>query len=191
MIIKTIFKKIYSAYVKRIIGEVGIGTTFNYPIKIEGGGQKNICIGKRCQFGAHSVLGCWRQYRNSNYNPTISIGNDCNIGEYTQISALKSIEIGCGLLTGRFVYIGDNSHGSLSWEDSILPPANRNLISKGGIKIGDNVWIGDKVTVLGGVSIGNNVIIGANSVVTHDIQSNCIACGIPAKEVRTLGNYKL
>jgi acetyltransferase-like isoleucine patch superfamily enzyme len=46
------------------------------------------------------------------------------------------------------------------------------------------VWIGDKVTILGGITIGDNVIIGANSVVTHDIQSNCMVVGMPAKVIK-------
>lgn len=42
-------------------------------------------------------------------------------------------------------------------------------MSKGEVIIGDNVWIGDKATILPGVKIGNNSIIAANSVVTHDV----------------------
>ena len=98
----------------------------------------------------------------------------------------KKIAIGDGLLTGRFVYIGDNAHGGLSWEESSVPPINRQLRSKGEVKIGLNVWIGDKVTILGGVTIGDNVIIAANAVVTKDVPSNSIAAGIPAKVVKTL-----
>ena len=84
------------------------------------------------------------------------------------------ITIGDGLLTVRFVYIGDNSHGGLSWEEAEIPPEKRKLKSKGEIMIGKNVWIGDKYTILGGVTIGDNVIIGANSVVPHDIPSNSV-----------------
>lgn len=47
--------------------------------------------------------------------------------------------------------------------------------------LGDNVFIGAGAKIIGPVTIGDNVIIGANSVVTKDIPSNCIAYGIPAK----------
>ena len=86
--------------------------------------------------------------------------------------------------------IGDNAHGGLSWEESMIPPIRRQLVSKGEIKIGENVWICDKVTILGGVTIGDNVIIGADSIVTHDIPSNSIAAGIPAKIIKQLKNEK-
>ena len=169
------------------MGSVGEGSSFKYPIKLEGGGSHRIIIGNRTKINAFTVLGCWEKYDMDNqFNPEIKIGNDCLIGEYCHISAIDKIHIGNGLLTGRFVYIGDNSHGGLSMEESFLPPQKRKLTTKGGVFIGENVWIGDKVTVLSGVSIGDNVIIGANSVVTHSIPSNSIALGTPAKVFKHL-----
>lgn len=50
--------------------------------------------------------------------------------------------------------------------------------------IGDNVIIGAGAKIFGDVRIGDNVTIGANAVVTHDIPSNCICGGIPAKVIK-------
>jgi acetyltransferase-like isoleucine patch superfamily enzyme len=36
------------------------------------------------------------------------------------------------------------------------------------VRIGNDVWLGAKVTVLKGVSIGDGPIVGANAVVTPD-----------------------
>ena len=47
----------------------------------------------------------------------------------------------------------------------------------GEIKIGNNVFIGARTTILYDVKIGNNVIIGAGSLVTKDIPDNCIVGG--------------
>ena len=52
------------------------------------------------------------------------------------------------------------------------------------IFIGENVWIGINVRICKGVTIGDNTVIGAGSVVTHDIPSDTIAFGSPAKVVR-------
>jgi acetyltransferase-like isoleucine patch superfamily enzyme len=65
-------------------------------------------------------------------------------------------------------------------------PTERKVISKGAVIIGENVWIGDKVTILPGVEIGNGVVIGANSVVTKDIPSYCVVGGNPAKVIKQL-----
>jgi acetyltransferase-like isoleucine patch superfamily enzyme len=55
--------------------------------------------------------------------------------------------------------------------------------TKGGIKIGDGVWLGFGVIVLDGVSIGSGAIVGAGSVVTEDIPEKAIAVGNPARVI--------
>lgn len=46
--------------------------------------------------------------------------------------------------------------------------------------IGNNVFIGTGAVIRSGKVIGDNVKIGANAVVTHDIPSNCVVGGVPA-----------
>lgn len=180
---KTLF---YTLWIRNAIGGLGVGSSIASPCLLQGGGQKRLTIGERTRIGAHAVIELWNKFGNEQYTPEITIGNECNIGEYCHISAINKITIGNGLLTGRFVYIGDNSHGGLSMEEALLPPEQRTLTSKGPIVIGNNVWIGDKVMILGGVTIGDNVIIGAHSVVTQSVPSNSMWCGIPAKEIKSL-----
>lgn len=57
-------------------------------------------------------------------------------------------------------------------------------IRRGGVTIGNNVFIGGRSIILYDVTIGDNVIIGAGSVVTRDIPSDSVAVGCPAKVVR-------
>lgn len=57
------------------------------------------------------------------------------------------------------------------------------------VKIGNNVYIGQKVIILRGVTIGDNVIIGAGSVVTKDIPSDSVAAGVPAKVICSIDEY--
>ena len=177
---------IYTMWIRNFLGQIGENSSIAYPCSLQGGGQKRIKIGNNTQIQSYSILGCWENYRDQKFSPTITIGDNCSIGEYGHITACNNITIGNGLLTGHYVYIGDNAHGGLSIEEANIPPIGRQLISKGEVVIGNNVWIGDKVTVLGGVTIGDNVIIGANSVVTHDVPSNCMAAGIPAKVVKKI-----
>lgn len=177
---------VYTLWIRNFIGELGENVIIMKPCKLEGGGSENISIGDKTCFHEHCILGCWKKYHKQSFSPSISIGNDCNIGQYTQITACNRITIGNGLLTGKFVLISDNSHGGLSAEEALIPPNKRLLKSKGEVVIGNNVWIGDKATVLSGVSIGDNVIVAANSVVTKSVPSNCIIAGAPAKIVKIL-----
>lgn len=175
---------IYTMWIRNFIGHLGKLSTVAYPCSLQGGGGRRIVIGEGTFIQGNSVLGCWERYGNQLFNPSIIIGNNCSIGEYNHITACNKIVIGNGLLTGRFVLISDNSHGSLSVMEATIKPDERPLLSKGAIHIGDNVWIGDKASILSGVNIGDNVIIAANAVVTKDIPDNCLVAGVPAKIVK-------
>lgn len=178
---------LYTLWIRNFLGEMGENSNFHYPLRLQGGGSRRIRIGERTSIQAYSVLGAWERYgKVEQYEPVIIIGNDCNIGEFCHITAINKITIGDGLLTGRFVYIGDNAHGGLSYEEADIPPAQRKLTTKGEVIIGNNVWIGDKAAVLSGVHVGNNVIIAANAVVTKDVPDNCIVAGVPARIIKKL-----
>lgn len=188
--LSNIWETLYSIWVSQALGSVGEKTCFSRPLLLQGGGQRRIKIGSYTSFGHHCVLGCWEMYGSGecvqHYEPEIIIGNHCSIGEYCHITAINKITIGDGLLTGRYVYIGDNAHGGLSKEEATVPPIERKLRSKGEIVIGHNVWIGDKASILAGVCIGDNVIIAANAVVTKNISSNCIVAGVPARIIKKI-----
>ncbi len=178
---------LYNAWIKNFIGSIGPHSYIEKPCEFQGGGEKRIYIGDYTRIGSHTVMGCWTKHGDKVYSPFIIIGDNCNIGDYNHISAVNRISIGSGLLTGRYVTITDNSHGSLSIENSLVPPANRELESKGEVVIGNNVWIGEKVIILPGVHIGDNVIIAANSAVTHDVPSNSVIAGVPSRVINHLG----
>ena len=158
---------------------------FSYPMNYRCGTQ-HFLIGKNCSFGKFAVLTAWEEYRNNKYKPNITIGEKCYFGDYLHLTCINEITIGNNVLTGRWVTISDNAHGEINIEAIKEAPSERPLTSKGSVRIGNNVWIGDKVTILAGVIIGDNTIIGANSVVTKSIPSNCVAAGNPAKVIKRL-----
>ena len=68
------------------------------------------------------------------------------------------------------------------WEKSA--PSLSDLKLKGDTIIGNDVWIGQNVTVLPAVHIGDGAIIGANSVVAKDIPPYSVAVGNPCEVKR-------
>ena len=178
---------LYTMWISYFIGRIGQNCLICPPCKLWGGGSKRIVIGDNTVIQSHCILGCWLKYAGDTFTPKIKIGSNCNIGEYTHISAINNIKIGNGVLTGRYVYIGDNSHGGFSREEMLIQPIKRRLVSKGEIIIGDNVWIGDKATILAGISIGQGAIIGANAVVTRDVPPFSIVGGNPARIIKQIG----
>lgn len=70
-----------------------------------------------------------------------------------------------------------------------LPDENPETVIYNTIEIGNNCFIGCRCTILPGVKIGDNTIVGAGSVITRDIPSNSVACGVPCKVICTLDEY--
>lgn len=146
--------------------------------------SRNIEIGNYCRLGRHLLLRCY----DSNYaKPTIKIGDRVNIGDYSTISCCNRINIGNNVRMGRMVMITDNSHGHTdSINELKLNPIDRPLVSKGPVIIEENVWIGEKVSIMPNVTIGHGSIIAANAVVTKSIPPYSIAGGCPANIIKTL-----
>jgi acetyltransferase-like isoleucine patch superfamily enzyme len=111
----------------------------------------------------------------------LSAGRNLYLGVGSVVVARESISIGENVLIAEHVTIRDQDH-------AIAPTEGQGRVgfTSSPIVIGDNVWLGAKVTVIQGVTIGNNVVVGANSVVTHDLPDNCVAVGAPARVVRHL-----
>lgn len=150
-------------------------------------GEKYISINDGTSIGQGGILTAWDNYANQSYCPEIVIGTHSYIGEYSHITSINKIVIGNNVLTGRYVYISDNSHGSTdSLEQLDIPPIQRPLVSKGPVVIEDNVWIGDRVCILSGVRIGRGAIIAANSVVTKDVPSYAVVGGVPANIIKII-----
>lgn len=116
-----------------------------------------------CDYGKHIEVG-ERFFSNFNFTvldeAMVRIGDDCFIGPNVSI------------------YTACHSTN----------PTERNTRMEWArpVTIGNNCWLGGSVTILPGVTIGNNVTIGAGSVVTHDIPSDSIAVGNPARVIKTL-----
>lgn len=56
--------------------------------------------------------------------------------------------------------------------------------NRGGITVGNDVWIGYEAVILAGVTIGDGAIIAARAVVTQDIPPYTIVGGVPARPIR-------
>ena len=117
------------------------------------------------------------------------IGDKLIIGKFCAIA--KGIEFimnganhrMCSVSTYPFNIMG---HG---WEK--CTPTLDDLPLKGDTAVGNDVWIGQNVTVMPGVKIGDGAIIAANSVVVKDIPPYTIAGGNPCKVIKNRFNEEL
>ncbi len=68
------------------------------------------------------------------------------------------------------------------WEK--VTPTIEQLPFKGDTVIGNDVWIGQNVTILPGVKVGDGAIIAANSTVVKSVEPYTIYGGNPAKFIK-------
>ena len=110
---------------------------------------------------------------------SIEIGDFCLIAPGVEITAAQSIRIGANSMIAAECSINDcDWHG--------LYNRTRPFRCTRPVVLGENVWLGARVTICKGVRIGDNSVVGAGSVVTSDIPANVVAAGNPARVVKEL-----
>ena len=132
--------------------------------------------------GFTTGYGCRFEMFDSDRSVTLSIGENCKLGDYVHITASKSVTIGDDCLFASHIFISDTNHGD-GTDNPLTPPDSRVLSTKP-VSIGKCVWLGEGVAVLPGAKIGDGCIIGAHAVVKGDIPAYTVAVGAPAKPVK-------
>ena len=175
----------YSGYLSKKFRGFGKNTIIDFD-QVLIRGEKYIDLGADCYIARGCQITATDSHGGEKWTPEIKIGNYCNIGSFSHITAVTGIYIGDNVLTGKSILITDNAHGASERSLLDIPPRLRPLSSKGPVRIEDNVWIGDKASIMPGVTIGKGSIVAANSVVTHDVPPYCMVGGIPAKILKRL-----
>jgi len=123
-----------------------------------------------------------------------SVARSAKIGKGTRINAASHIgpcSIGKYCAIGGRLVIRSSDHYTcyINMQDYFQVNVLRSDVkvagnSKGEVRIGNAVWIGDSVIILSGVNIGDGAVIGAGSIVTKDVPAYAIAVGNPARVIK-------
>lgn len=183
--LKIYYKSLFNRYIKTLFNSCGNGLSISPSLVYMG--LDKVSIGDNFRAGERLKLRTFDSWKGVTYTPKITIGDNVNIETDCHISAINNVSIGNNVLMASFVYISDHSHGNVNKMDGWMDaPLSRSLYTKGPVIIEDDVWLGEKVSVMPGVHIGRGAIIGANSVVTKDIPAYAVAAGSPAKVIKML-----
>ena len=142
------------------------------------------------------------------YRAEVELSSNLKMGKHTEISSfvkLKAsqgfvnignnvaIATGCfisshikGLEIGDYSMIGPNSSvvaNGYNYDRLDVPIQEQGTVSRKGVKIESNVWIGSNCSILDGAEIGSGTIVSPNSVVSGKIPGNSIVMGNPAKVI--------
>lgn len=140
-------------------------------------------------YDKHSKIGkrCWVENTHIGYYSGCNRG--CNIsntyiGRYVNIAPNVSIgsrnHIYKNFTTHDFIYRNDE----FIKEYDIFKDNDGNSLRGYGVKIGHDVWIGERAVICDRVEIGNGAIIAAGAVVTKSVPAYAIVGGVPARFIR-------
>ena len=138
-------------------------------------GKGGIDLGNNVKIGAYSRLVVGTSF--NNLGEHIKIGNNVGIGEFSYLGGGGGLEIGDDCIIGQYLSCHPENHNFYNPNELIRLQG----VTRQGIKIGKNCWIGAKVTILDGVEIGDNCVIAAGAVVTSSMPSHTVIGGVPAR----------
>lgn len=162
--------------------------------------RSKLSVGSGCYIGDYSYINClstggvrlgngvtlrewaWLQLSSglNNIGVSIDIGDNTYIGPRAIIGAGGPLVIGANCQIGAGVnFIAENhiymGEGDISAKD----------VTKLGITIGDDCWIGNNAIILDGVRIGKSCVIAAGAIVTRDVADFDVVMGAPARVVKS------
>lgn len=147
-----------------------------------------VFLGRRTEVYARKghgrlILGPWVHIGDGTairaHDGTLRIGAKSVFGRHDTINCYLDIEIGATALVADFVYICDFDH---AFADLTRPIKDQGIV-KTPVRVGPDVWMGTRVTILRGSRIGRGCVLGAHAVVRGEVPAYSVAAGVPARVV--------
>jgi acetyltransferase-like isoleucine patch superfamily enzyme len=114
------------------------------------------------------------------YGGFIRLGKRCSINPYSVLYGHGGLTIGDHVRIAAHCVIVPANHG-IALDGGLI--ADQPL-TKRGVRIGNDVWLGAGVRVLDGAVIGEGCVVAAGAVVRGELEAYGIYAGVPARLVR-------
>lgn len=147
---------------------------------LDGYASEKIILGDNAKIGSYSKILSTSHF--SKLGKGLKMGNNSAIGDYTHFGAPGGIEIGDDVIMGSYISFHSENH---NFQDTSKLIREQGVNSKG-IKLGNNIWVGAKVTFIDGCQVGDNSVVAAGAVVNGIYPNNSVIGGVPAKVIKTI-----
>jgi len=142
-------------------------------------GYGRMVIGRWVHIGSGNAIRC--------HEGNLRISDKCVFGKDNTVNCYLDIEFGEAALAADWVYICDFDH---VFTDIHVPIKDQGIV-KEPVRIGPDVWIGQKASVLKGVTVGQGSVIASHALVNKDVPAWSVAVGVPARVIRNrLDDYR-
>lgn len=162
--------------------EFGKGCTLDKFVVVDCFASKKLKFGNNVKIGAYSTISTTSHL--SKYGIGLIVGNNSAIGEYSYFGCSGGVDIGNDVIMGQYISFHSENH---NFSDKTRLIREQGVTQKG-IRIGNNIWVGSKVTFLDGCEIGDNSVVAAGAVVTEKFPPNVIIGGVPAKVLKHIND---
>ena len=112
----------------------------------------------------------------------VGLGERSGVGDFFHIGASGGVRIGDDVIVGPYFLVHSQEHNF----DDASRPIREQGTTQAEVVIGDNCWIGSRVTLLAGTPLGPRTIVAAGAVVRGEHPGNEILAGVPAKAIRSI-----
>lgn len=131
------------------------------------------------------VVGPWAHLGDDNklraHEGQLTVGAKVVMGRDNVVNTYLDVEIGAAAILADWIYVCDFDHRT----DRLDVPIKDQGIVTSPTRIGGDVWIGEKATVLRGIDIGYGSVIASHCLVNRDVPPFSIAVGVPVRVVRS------
>lgn len=155
--------------------EIGNNVVIGSNVYLDASLGDGIEIGDNCKIGDFGRLIVSQNY--GKLGKRIVLQANVGLGEFAYIGGAGNVSIGEGCIIGQYFSVHPENH---IFDRHDIPIRFQGVTNEG-VAIGDNCWIGAKVTVLDGVSIGSGCVIAAGAVVTKSFDDGAVIGGVPAR----------
>jgi acetyltransferase-like isoleucine patch superfamily enzyme len=149
-----------------------------------------VYLGRRVELSARPgygriILGRWVHLGDGTrlraHEGTLRVGDKSVFGRDNTVNCYLDVEFGARSLVADWVYVCDFDHKV----DNLEVPIKDQGIVKAPVRVGPDVWVGVKASILRGAMVGEGCVLAAHTVVRGEVPAWSVVAGVPSRVVRS------
>lgn len=148
---------------------------------VDASGHRGVRLGRGAKLGRRVIVTTTSQLGKRGVG--LTLGDFTGIGDYAHLGCSGGVSFGDNVIVGPYLTCHSQEHVTRD----LRTPIRLQGTQESEIIVGDDVWIGARVTLLSGARIGNGSVIAAGSVVRGEFPPLAVIGGVPARLLKMRG----